>query len=164
MGIENKVQYESSFTDGTEIKRHINNYKKCLKGIDVLLSRGSSGCCIASGIIATSKIKINHVHIRKDRSHSGVFCGGSHINTSLKYAIVDDFIANGETIKTIIVECKRVNITIDRIVVSHLYGNYIRNDIKKMIKDYNLTIYLVYNKLILTKDNINSFKEGEILC
>ena len=70
--------------------------------VDTILSRGSSGCSLAAGILALSKAPLYHVFVRKEgershgsRTHAGSWGKGDAV-------IVDDFVLTGATVDAII--------------------------------------------------------------
>jgi orotate phosphoribosyltransferase-like protein len=82
--------------------RQINRLNKSGACIDTIISRGSSGCTLASAILALSKKDLYHLHIRKpnETSHGVNEYAGEWGHEQA--VIVDDFIMSGKTITTIL--------------------------------------------------------------
>jgi adenine/guanine phosphoribosyltransferase-like PRPP-binding protein len=90
--------------------------------VTCLLSRGSSGCAIASAMLAlTDNPILHHVFLKKsgEQSHSTV--GGSLDHTDI-VAIVDDFIDTGKTIDTLVEYLRDRNMHAECILIHH--GSY----------------------------------------
>lgn len=69
------------------------------KDITCLLTMGSSGCSIASAMIAlTDKVELHHVYVKKEGEYSHCNTGGN-FEPGDKIAIVDDFIDTGTTVE-----------------------------------------------------------------
>ena len=71
--------------------------------VDTVLSRGSSGCSLASAILALADFNLYHVYIRKpgEKPHSGnnEYAGRWGNGNAV---IVDDLVASGNTVDTIL--------------------------------------------------------------
>ena len=80
---------------------HLNSQWKRQK-VDTLISRGSSGCTIASAMLALSSTDLHHVFVRKPHENSHGDCDkAGHWGRGL-CVIVDDFISTGDTVRTIL--------------------------------------------------------------
>ena len=99
------VRYEKDFFQSntlTEVARNmvlrIRQLNREGKNIDTLISRGSSGCSIASAILALSRKRMYHLYIRKpnDDSHGNPHKAGDWGKGNA--VIVDDFIRSGRTV------------------------------------------------------------------
>lgn len=98
------IDYQNTFFNPLSLRAAAKAYLEYLPDdVDVLLSTGSSGCAIASAMIVRSKRPLRHVYVRKPsdmRGHGTQLVGwcGDSIKF-LKFAIVDDFISHGGTIR-----------------------------------------------------------------
>lgn len=96
--------YSKTFYEADTLKEEAKKYLKVLpKEVNVLVSMGSSGCSIASAMLVLSNRRLEHCHIRKDgeKAHTPDYTGYKP-NRGDVIAIVDDFIATGDTINNII--------------------------------------------------------------
>jgi orotate phosphoribosyltransferase-like protein len=82
--------------------KQINKLNKGGANIDTVISRGSSGCSLASAILALSKTKLFHLYIRKEHEQSHGLDDRAGTWGSGNAVIVDDFIMSGRTITTIL--------------------------------------------------------------
>ena len=80
---------------------HLNSLRKRQK-IDTLISRGSSGCTIASAMLALSSIDLHHVFVRKPHENSHGDCDKAGHRGKGLCVMVDDFISTGETARKIL--------------------------------------------------------------
>jgi len=108
------LSYNKSLFKTSEMKYFVKRFNKALpNNVSHLISRGYSGCAIASAMVATHERELTHQAVRKehDLSHSARFAGHDHEQLALckkkrmftdPVAIVDDFISSGKTIRTVI--------------------------------------------------------------
>lgn len=97
--------------------------EKLPKDVTCLVSRGSSGCSIASAMIALSDNPLlHHYHIKKYRKDSHHETAGFIFETDV-VAIVDDFIDHGDTIKAI-QDCLQQNRKQEKYIIVH-HNNHI---------------------------------------
>lgn len=111
-----KLEYGYSFYNNVEIQKFAKAMLKVLpENVDGLLSTGVSGNSIASAMLTLSKKPLFHYYIRKnnDKSHGGNCVGyhGCH-----NYAIVDDIVSTGTTIKKILTKAKKQKLRISCII------------------------------------------------
>jgi orotate phosphoribosyltransferase len=87
-------------------------------GINTLLSRGASGCSIASAILALSDMPLYHTFVRKphESAHGKSDCAG--VSGRRKCVIVDDLISTGETIRNILNYAETRHLTVVAILVA----------------------------------------------
>lgn len=84
-----------------ELKEFAKRYLACLpRDVTCLLTRGSSGCSIASAMIALSDRGLHHVHVKKSEevghsNYAGLWSGEDVV------AVVDDFVDTGATIEAL---------------------------------------------------------------
>lgn len=93
-----RIAYGSTLY-GNKLKKAADIFLSQLpKDVGGLISQGSSGCAIASAMIARSRRNLSHLYVRKDgeSEHSNGHAGDKNFKT--KYAIVDDFISTGKTV------------------------------------------------------------------
>jgi orotate phosphoribosyltransferase-like protein len=104
-----------------------------------LITRGSSGNCIASAMLALSNRKLRHYHLRKndEQAHSGGTVGYKPYDGHIA-AIVDDF---AETGNTIIEMLKQLNYT--SIVIKYIIINTPHEDIKRYLLLHHPAIQLL---------------------
>ena len=69
--------------------------------VTCLLSRGSSGCSIASAMLVLSERELYHIHIKKkgEPSHSSI---AGEFGEDSVIAIVDDLVDTGETVRILV--------------------------------------------------------------
>lgn len=84
-----------------------------------LLSQGSSGCAIASGMIALSKRDLVHNSVRKEGedTHSTLTIPALRED---KWAIVDDFISTGKTTFRVLTWAKMRKLKVACVIVDHI--------------------------------------------
>lgn len=82
--------------------KQIRKLNRAGANIDTVISQGSSGCSIASAILALSSDTLYHLYIRKphEKSHGERYKAGTWGCGNA--VIVDDFIMCGDTITTIL--------------------------------------------------------------
>ena len=98
-----RVYYASTFYKASTLHITALEYLAVLpKDVKGLISMGYSGCSIAAGMLALSKRQLHHVSIRKDgeQGHQCTYAG--NMDENLTWAIVDDFISTGETLRRIL--------------------------------------------------------------
>ncbi len=120
---EHYISYHSSLYEATTLKYWAKRYlAKLPPKVDGLLTRGRSGIAIASAMIALSKRPLHQISFAhsKEKSHSQDWQGwlGSVDPTAI-YAIVDDFIDTGQTIKYLLQVANERNLTVVAVIVSH---------------------------------------------
>lgn len=116
-----RVQYATTFFQSKSLREVAKGYLEYLPdNIEGLLSTGSSGCAIASAMMACSDRELIHIYIRKDSesAHGSDFAGV--LRKEIKYAIVDDFIDTGKTMKTLKKWAKDRKLDVTSIIV-HRY-------------------------------------------
>jgi len=68
--------------------------------VNALMSTGSSGCALASAMVALSKRPLDHLYVRKECNCDSHNSGSSgHYSHTLLYAIVDDVVDQGDTME-----------------------------------------------------------------
>lgn len=82
-------------------------YKQIPKGTTTIVSRGSSGCTIASAILMLAALKkdgkkLSHHHVSKSKNHRRGTAGPEFLDENDKIVIVDDFVSSGKTIRAIV--------------------------------------------------------------
>jgi orotate phosphoribosyltransferase-like protein len=116
--------YGTVFYDWNLRKYALAFLKLLPKDVTGLLSSGSSGCAIASAMIALSKKHLFHVYVRKSKEYAHSECGGE-IHYQAKYAIVDDMIACGVMVDRIRQFAKKQGgLNISCIILVQAYGDY----------------------------------------
>ena len=121
------LEYGKSFF-GKDLKIWAKSYlEKLPEDVTHLLTMGSSGCAIASGMIALSPDReLYQIYVKKEGershcSHTTYPCstsiGGDIVGA---VAIVDDFISTGETVNELLDFARRNGIIVSYIVV-HSY-------------------------------------------
>jgi orotate phosphoribosyltransferase-like protein len=103
------MEYAKSFYNTNELKTYAEKYlKKLPKDVTCLLSIGSSGCSIASAMLALSTKNLRHISVRKEKearkSHDWEYAGVR--DSKDIYCIVDDFISTGATIENLLKKIK----------------------------------------------------------
>lgn len=94
------LEYATTFYKTKTLKQYAKAYLKVLPdNIDTLLSSGSSGSAIASAMIVLSNKSLKHRYIPKVNEYRHA---GNYVDWSSDMAIVDDFIASGNTMKHIV--------------------------------------------------------------
>lgn len=75
--------------------------KKLPEQVTTLVSRGSSGCAIASAMLALSRKSLSHVFVRKEReiSHGRRVVNANALSADSISCFVDDFIDCGKTVE-----------------------------------------------------------------
>jgi adenine/guanine phosphoribosyltransferase-like PRPP-binding protein len=86
--------------------------------VDRLLSTGSSGCAIATALLVLSDRHLEHTVVRKRHEIAHYPYAGRYPNRDCKCAIVDDFIASGDSIDRIIDYAKIRDMNIMSILVT----------------------------------------------
>lgn len=93
--------------------------------IDTILSRGSSGCALASAILALSDFELYHVYIRKpnEEAHTDIFSGQWGYNNAV---IVDDQITSGKTLDAILEAVNKAfsNREIVGVIIHNRFGTH----------------------------------------
>ncbi len=123
---------EIKYGDGlytVDIAKHAKEYLAVLpRDVKVLVSMGSSGCAIASAMLALSRRKLEHFQYRKDGEHSHaqdrigkIAYGKRKPPPKTKIAIVDDFITTGKTIATLIDRAIKDKQNIRGIIISKIW-------------------------------------------
>jgi orotate phosphoribosyltransferase len=106
MGEKKYVYYAKTFFNSKELKWWANKYlEKLPPDVKGLVSRGSSGCAIASAMCVLSERPLTNLVIRKpnERAHGEI----AGTLPSEPVAIVDDFISDGITMEAILAEMRR---------------------------------------------------------
>ena len=91
----------------------LNRRKRGSVRIDTVMSRGSSGCSLASAVLALSDIPLSHIYVRKphEKSHGNSEYAGS-IGDNKKAIIVDDVVSTGDTVKAVLDQAFRMGIKV----------------------------------------------------
>jgi len=117
------VTYSATLYDGKTLKQATRVYLAALPAeVTGLLSQGSSGAAIASGMLTLSRRRLTHCAVRKDgenghqNSCAGIFDRGK------TYAIVDDFIDSGRTVRNLVRWSDARNLKVVIILVGHTSG------------------------------------------
>jgi orotate phosphoribosyltransferase len=125
------VGYSTTFFRSWTLKEAAKVYIRRLpKDVDGLLTQGTSGCAIASAIMALSNRDLRHISVRKDKeeAHSAGFAG---VYNSGKYVIVDDFMSTGQTVSRLWNWAKARNLEVVAVIVGHEgYSSIVRDEIK----------------------------------
>lgn len=107
-----EMHYNWSLYKGNPLLHFADRYFKRLpKDVTLLLSRGASGCAIASALVLYAALngkELNHIHLRKpgECAHSA-HAGPSRLTNQVA-CIVDDFVSSGETIEEIMETLRRI--------------------------------------------------------
>ncbi len=97
------MEYRKSFFRSDNLQKYAKEYLKVLpKDVTCLVSRGSSGCSIASAMLVLSERRLKHWYIRKERERAHEGWDAGFRNKRDIFAIVDDFINSGQTVEKII--------------------------------------------------------------
>lgn len=113
------VQYSETFYEGITLSKAATVYLRHLpRNVGGLLTQGTSGCAIASAMLAKSKRKLIHVSVRKDEesSHQAGYAGKVE---NVKYAIVDDFMDTGRTVRRLELWANSRSLTVVAVLVGH---------------------------------------------
>lgn len=145
-----EVHYQQTFFDPKYLREAAKRYLARLpKEVEVLVSTGSSGCAIATAMIALSQRRLRHVFIRKSyemKSHGNRFVGYDyeHMNdlTPANFAVVDDFIHSGRTLKRLLRQCPE-RFTFRYVLVGYSRGFNPEEVIKAFEQKHHLTIVIV---------------------
>lgn len=114
--------YGETLFESKSIRKAAKAYLKVLPtDVTHLISRGASGCAIASAMICLSKRPLRHLFIRKgEKAHSSEVIGFRPYTVIGDItAIVDDFISTGETVKRLIEWDKDNGETVKYITVAY---------------------------------------------
>lgn len=139
------LTYGKSFFNSEELSYWAKLYLKYIPDdVKIILSRGSSGCSIASAILTISpERKFEHINVPKkgEDRHLG---RSPYISNSLykRCVIVDDFIGTGSTLFNIIKYAKEYKLMIKKIIVNHT-----DNDLSVLI-GYNQYKKLYENNIV----------------
>lgn len=124
------IRYCGTFYHGNRLSSAAKVYLEHLpSGVKGLLSQGTSGCAIASAMLTKSRRDLNHVAVRKDgeSSHQQGYAGNTEI---VKYAIVDDFIDTGKTVKNVWDWAKARGLDVVVVLVGRITNAKIKRAIK----------------------------------
>lgn len=144
------VTYQKTFFESEDLQAFASVFLRALPAdVDKIVSTGSSGCSIASAMLAISKRKLQHFYIRKEKerqeSHGNSVVGNLDCLYG-KVAIVDDFIASGETIRRVISKLESLqgafnsgDVEIACIIVGYRDGDNSR----KVIEELGLEVKIV---------------------
>ena len=142
------MYYSESLYDSRTLRKYARKFLKVLpENVTMLVSKGSSGCAIASAMLALSRGKLAHTQYRKgsEGAHSTHRIGmlRDYIPPAVmlelpnvKVAIVDDILDSGETVFSLINECESDELSIEAIIVGMTYDS-VRPDYSS-IYDYNI--------------------------
>jgi orotate phosphoribosyltransferase len=99
-----QVIYGESFYDSETLYNCAKSYlKKLPKDVTHLITRGASGCAIASAMLVLADRPLKTLVIRKgEKVHSSAYTGFCPIGEQSVAAIVDDMISTGDTIEQIL--------------------------------------------------------------
>jgi len=124
-----EVSYENSFFISESVNKWAHYFNRFIpNGIDGIISRGSSGCSIATAILTVStNPELRHFYFRKDGEDSH---GGSHTaylykreGEDKKVVIVDDFIQTGSTLDHLLRHAEESKMIVVAIIVGRHNGN-----------------------------------------
>ena len=114
------IEYNQELFRSRDIRKCGEAYLKVLpSNITGLLSRGSSGCSIAAAMLTLYPHILIHTAIRKKHENAHFPWGGLQPNSTLIYAIVDDFISGGHTVDCIFEFVKQEKLNVEVILVNH---------------------------------------------
>ena len=117
------VTYSATLYDGKTLKEAAKVYLNALPSeVTGLLSQGTSGAAIASGMLALSRRRLIHCAVRRDgeNGHQDSYAG--MFDRSATYAIVDDFVDSGKTVRNLVTWADARNFKIAIILVGHTSG------------------------------------------
>ena len=122
------VQYNDTLYNSRALKEIAREYIDCLpSSVTCLVSRGASGCAIATAMLMLAPRILKHYHIRKEysahASHGGFFPQPHDV-----LAFVDDFINLGGTVQYVQGQLSQ---PLDYVIVS-----YITQDVGLKVKEY----------------------------
>lgn len=108
-----QLEYNKSFYRADMLQKYAEQYLAALpKETTCLVSTGSSGCAIASAILALSGDgSLRHLYIPKVKEHRHGGPAYFWLQTEKSVVIVDDFVESGSTIRrlvTILTKKKRL--------------------------------------------------------
>src|SRR3972149_525409 len=137
-----EIHYQHTFFNPHTLREAAKRYLARLpKDINVLVSTGSSGCAIATAMVILSDRTLRHVFIRKPyemKSHGNQFVGYEYgTMEDCKFAVVDDFIHTGRTLKRLLKQCPE-RFTFHTVLVGYAGGFNDSEVIKKLEKQYRL--------------------------
>ena len=153
---ELRVYYSSTFFNSGDLQKFAIQYlAKLPTEVTCLLSRGSSGCAIASAMLAHAVYPLNHCHFRKehDNAHYEDYAGDYHKSNIC--AIVDDLIETGETLKKMMDDAKERDISVKYVLVGHIHNDDRNTEIVNKCREFGIQIIEVEND-----ENGNRIKEG----
>jgi len=114
------VTYNHTFFTTKTLRESAKRYLKHLPtDVDHLLSRGMSGCAIASAMITLSERPLKQTVVRKAHEAAHLSYAGVCPVSQTKVAIVDDLIATGETVRAILSYAERNNLIVKVMIVDH---------------------------------------------
>jgi len=126
------ITYGQGLYDSEQIKKHAKEYLAVLPPtVEMLVSRGSSGCAIASAMLTLADRKLEHHQFRKqgEPAHSED-CAGKRASwryqmanplKGIHAAIVDDIVSTGETLESLLLKCSIHHISVEVIIVSKVW-------------------------------------------
>lgn len=123
------MQYNQTLYRSLEVSREAARYLATLpEDVTSLVSRGYSGCAIASAMITLAGLEgrsLQHVCIRKNAEAGHQHFGGQLPWQDSILAIVDDFIDTGDTIEAIVEIISKAMLfkRISCILVHHIYDD-----------------------------------------
>ena len=142
-----EIHYQNTVFNPHTLREAAKRYLDRLpKDINVLVSTGSSGCAIATAMVTLSDRTLRHVFIRKSyemKAHGNRFVGYEYgTMQDCKFAVVDDFIHTGRTIKRLLRQCPEW-FTFHTVLIGYAGGFNDEGIIKELEKKYHLDIIIV---------------------
>ena len=123
------VSYNDTFYQTESLRKSARRYlRKLPPNVGLLVTTGSSGCAIASAMLALSTRTLYHLGIRKEgeSAHSTVAGNGfGKWSKDTKCVLVDDFVITGRTMTRLIREVKK-HLTIVAIMVGNSDNNQLQ--------------------------------------
>lgn len=124
--------YCDTFFNGHGIKQAAREMLALIPpGTKTLLSTGSSGCAIASAILAMSDKQLDHIYVRRpgenrsahrqDYAGPGMYVNFPYMNPCV---IVDDLIATGKSVRRIMKFAKQHGLIVTDIIVGQDKSDY----------------------------------------
>lgn len=143
-----EVHYQKTFFNGRTLHVAARNFLNRLpKNVNTLVSAGSSGCAIATAMVALSDRNLRHVFIRKTyelKTHGDKFVGFEYgMQDDCTCAIVDDFIASGRTVRRLMKAVPERELNVTTILVGDAPGFNSQDTIEKLERQFRIKVIIV---------------------
>lgn len=140
--LTDRIFYAQTFYSSEGLQKYAIRYLGELPtDVTTLISQGSSGCAIASAMLAHTVFPLNHVQFRKrgEDSHRSDYIG-DYNKSRCVCAIVDDLIETGKTVISLLNKCKEYEIPVKYVIVGHIWNDDLKQEYKDLIKEMNIQV------------------------